>query len=177
MLGENATFTIEATGDELSYQWQYKRAGQDDWNDWAGKTSATLRFKGTATNNGYQYRCVVTNAAGSVTSSAATLTVMGKPVITTQPVDTTVVLGENATFTVEATGDELSYQWQYKRTGQDDWNDWAGKTSATLRFKGTATNNAYQYRCVVSNAIGSVESDAVTLTVVASSNSVKLEWA
>ena len=177
VLGKNATFTVEATGENLRYQWQYQRAGQTTWHNWSGKTSATLTFRGTETNNAYRYRCVVTNEGGSTTSEAATLTVIAKPVITTQPQDTTVVLGEYATFTVETAGENLRYQWQYKRSGQNTWYNWSGKTSATLTFRGTASNNAYQYRCIVTNEAGSVTSNAATLTVVASSNSVYPELA
>ena len=175
-LGQYATFTVEATGDELSYQWQYRKPGQELWCKWEGRTSATLTFRGTTFNNDYQYRCVVTNATGSVVrSEAATLTVIPKPVITTQPEDATVALGEYVTFTVEATGDDLSYQWQYQRAGKSTWYNWTGKTSATLSFRGTENNNDYHYRCVVTNVSGSVRSEAARLTVVASSNSVKPE--
>ncbi|MBO4212009.1 MAG: hypothetical protein J5878_05075, partial [Oscillospiraceae bacterium] len=72
-----ATFSVTATGTNLKYQWQYKKSGSSTWTNWSGKTDATLSFKGTSTNNAYQYRCVVSNDSGSVTSSAATLTVAG----------------------------------------------------------------------------------------------------
>jgi hypothetical protein len=58
---------------------------------------------------------IVTNAIGSVTSSAATLTVTAAataPVITTQPLSQTVLAGQPVTFTVVAGGTApLSYQW------------------------------------------------------------------
>ena len=41
----------------------------------SGKTAATLSVKGSKTNNGYLYRCVVKNTKGSVTSKNAKLTV------------------------------------------------------------------------------------------------------
>ena len=76
-LGETATFSVTATGSNLKYQWQYKKANSDTWYNWSGKTTASISFNGIAANNGYQYRCVVSNDAGSVISSAATLTVAG----------------------------------------------------------------------------------------------------
>ena len=169
-VGETVTFHVAATGENLSYQWQYKKSGDTSWTDWAGKTSATLSFKGVTSSNGCQYRCVVTNAAGSVTSSAATLTVTAAlPTITSNPVSASVAVGQTVTFKVVASGSNLSYQWQYKKAGATSWTDWAGKTSATLSFKGVATSNGCQYRCVVTNAAGSVTSSAATLTVATSS--------
>ena len=36
------------------------------------------------------------------------------PIITSQPVDYTGIVGNNATFTVAATGEGIRYQWQVK---------------------------------------------------------------
>lgn len=88
------------------------------------------------------------------------------PVITSQPVSVSVENGTYATFSVTATGSDLSYQWQYRRINETGWSDWTGKTTNSIRFRGVATNNGNQYRCVVSNADGSVVSDPATLTVI-----------
>src|SRR5205807_8851940 len=63
----------------------------------------------TASDNGNQFTVVVSNAAGSVTSGAAALTVSAAlvaPTITTQPASQTVTAGQTATFTVTATSSE-----------------------------------------------------------------------
>ncbi len=69
-----------------------------------------------ASDNGAQFTVVVSNAAGNVTSNAATLTVNPDPVapsITAQPASQTITAGQTATFSVTATGTApLSYQWQ-----------------------------------------------------------------
>ncbi|TLZ35285.1 MAG: immunoglobulin domain-containing protein, partial [Gammaproteobacteria bacterium] len=74
----------------------------------------------TASDNGNQFTVVVSNAAGSVTSGAAALTVSAvlvAPTITTQPASQTVSTGQTATFRVTATGTApLSYQWQKNGT-------------------------------------------------------------
>lgn len=76
-LNEYATFSVAANGPSLSYQWYYLKPTSSSWVKWTGKTEASLSFKGLSTNNGNQYRCVVSNEHGSVTSDAATLTVEG----------------------------------------------------------------------------------------------------
>ena len=164
--GAYVSFTVTATGSNLHYQWQYKKTNESSWSDWSGKTTASIRFKGVATNNGNQYRCVVSNASGSVTSNAATLSVTGcKPVIITQPVSASVEKGTYVSFSVTASGSNLRYQWQYKKANESTWSDWSGKTTASIRFKAVDASNGNQYRCVVTNDEGSVTSNAATLTV------------
>ena len=91
--------------------------------------------------------------------------------IITQPTDKSVIEGETATFTVNATGSEpLSYQWQQNMNGSG-WTDITGETNDTYTTgKTTMDMNGTQYRCVVSNSAGSVISDAATLTVNAAAN-------
>ncbi|MBQ1410768.1 MAG: leucine-rich repeat protein [Oscillospiraceae bacterium] len=165
--GATASFTVVASGDELSYQWQYKKPGSNSWRNWSGKTAATASVKATSAKNAYQYRCVVSNSGGSVYSNVVTLTVVtaSKPVITSQPASVSVAPGASASFTVAATGDDLSYQWQYKKAGSNTWSNWSGKTTASVTVKASSSNNAFQYRCIVSNSAGSVTSSAASLTV------------
>src|SRR5207302_132976 len=110
--GQRATFTVTAAGTApLSYQWQ-KNGTTIGAATAAGYTTPAT----TAADNGNQFTVVVSNAAGSVTSNAAALTVNSAPVaptITTQPASQTVSAGQRATFTVTATGTApLSHQWQ-----------------------------------------------------------------
>ena len=77
--GAAASFTVKATGRQLSYQWQYL-ASDGTWKkitnkDYAGLTEATMMVKTTAKRDGYQYRCAVTDGTDTVYSNAATLTV------------------------------------------------------------------------------------------------------
>ena len=81
---ESASFSLAANGSGLSYQWQQSSDGGQSWTDISGATSVSYKTGATTLQmNGTQYRCVITNAVGSVTSAAATLTVQEKP----EPVD------------------------------------------------------------------------------------------
>ncbi|MGH9743474.1 MAG: beta strand repeat-containing protein, partial [Candidatus Acidiferrum sp.] len=73
--GQTAIFTVAAGGTApLSYQWQKNGANI------AGATGTSYTTPATATtDSGSTFRVVVTNTAGSVTSSAATLTVNPAP--------------------------------------------------------------------------------------------------
>ena len=165
-LGEELTIKVVAAGTGLTYQWQYSKNNGASWTNWSGKTKSSVTFKGSTTNNGVLYRCVVKNASGSATSGAAKLTVSGvKPSIRTQPQSLTVILGEELTFKVVAAGTGLTYQWQYSKNNGASWTNWSGKTKSSVTFKGSTTNNGVLYRCVVKNASGSATSGAAKLTV------------
>jgi len=164
--GKKATFKVAATGTDLTYQWQYKNEG----GSWAnsGYTSAktaTLTFTAAADMSGRQYRCKVTNSAGTTTSSTVTLTVNSKPAITSQPSSAAVTAGNKATFKVVATG-ASSYQWQYKDVG-GSWTDsgYSSAKTATLSFTATAEMSGRQYRCKITNSAGTTTSSTVTLSV------------
>ena len=83
------------------------------------------------------------------------------PVITTQPVNQTVITGQAATFSVVASGTApMSYQWQ--KNGANI----SGATSSSYTTPATAAaDNGSTFIVVVSNTAGSVASNAATLTV------------
>ncbi len=171
--GAKATFRVVASGEGLTYQWYYQKPGSATWNIVKTKgKSATYTVTTEARHNGYQYACVVTNAEGTATSNAATLTVIvsepvpSEPVITGNPVDVTVTAGQKATFRVVATGEGLTYQWYYLKPGSATWTIVKTKgKSATYTVTTEARHNGYQYACVVTNAEGTATSDSATLTV------------
>ena len=82
--GNKATFTVVVTGTpEPTYQWQIDRNDGNGFVNIDGATSASYTTLVTVkANDGYKYRCVVTNRKGSVTSNEATLTVTDAPVTT-----------------------------------------------------------------------------------------------
>lgn len=88
------------------------------------------------------------------------------PAITNHPKNVEVKEDETATFTVEATGSDLSYQWQQSTDKGSSWTNIASATSDTYTTgKTTMDMSGTQYRCVVKNSIDEVTSDAATLTV------------
>ena len=78
IVGETAEFTVEATGEGLTYQWEYCNAGSSKWrtSSMAGSDTATIKVPVGSWRDGQKYRCVVTGADGRiVVSEAAVLTV------------------------------------------------------------------------------------------------------
>ena len=133
-------------------------------------SGSSLNANGKLTNDGTINVESGGNLEGEPTSGSGT--VVKAPTITTPPTNQSVTVGQTASFTVEANGDSLSYQWQQKTSGSE-WTNIPNATSSTYAITNTTTDmSGNQYRCVVSNSAGSVISDAATLTVGTASVSV-----
>jgi hypothetical protein len=110
--GAAVTFSVTAAGsDPLTYQWLR------DGNTIAGATGSSYTLNATAADSGAGFSVRVSNAAGSVTSATAVLSVAALPTISigTQPAAASVAPGERASFSVlavvEPVGTAIAYQW------------------------------------------------------------------
>ena len=159
--GQNHTFTVGTSGTApISYQWQKNNV------DISGATSSSYTVSNAATNDAGNYRCGVSNACsgGNIYSQSATLTVGSciSPTVTAQPQGASIGVGDNYSFSINATGTApLTYQWQ------KDNIDIPGATSNTYSLTNAQTLDSGDYRCGVSNSCsgGAVYSQAATLTV------------
>lgn len=156
-LGQNTMFAVVASGTEpLRYQWYFNTN-----TPLANATNATLTLNSVQTNDAGGYSVIVTNSAGSTTSVVATLTVRVPPSITTQPQSLVVTQGQNAAFTVVASGTApLSYQWYFNTNAP-----LANATNATLTLNNVHTNDADGYSVIVTNSAGSATGAVAFLTV------------
>ncbi|HVR34716.1 MAG TPA: immunoglobulin domain-containing protein, partial [Methylomirabilota bacterium] len=115
-----------------------------------------------------EYSVVVTNVAGSVTSSPpAILTVQVPPVILDPPKAQTVPLGAAVTFAVEAV-DALAYQWQKDATNIPN------ATTALFTLNNTLIQHAGSLRVVVTGESGSITSAPAALTLVSEAGNTSL---
>ena len=167
--GNSVTFTASASGFPVpTVQWQVSTNGGRSFSNISGATGTSYTISAVAAGqNGYEYRAVFTNSAGSVTTSAATLTVQYAPIVTTNPRNTTVSAGGTATFTAAANSNPAAtVQWQISLDGGSTWTDITGATSTTLTLTNvSASLNGHKYRAVFTNSIGSATTTAATLTV------------
>ena len=192
--GGDVRFSVEVQyNGTVTYQWQYRSSGPffSPWTNvpnsgiYSGATSDRLTLMNVSdTYNGYAYRCVISTPSGDVTSKEATLTVtsvaVDPPVITSQPVSVSIMEGGVATFTVNATGEGLQYQWQqvvywdmetvYDMT--DDWDEFSGTTTSVLTMSSLYPmwNGGQEmlFRCKVTSSLlpdAPVYTNIVTLTI------------
>jgi hypothetical protein len=152
--GQTASFTVQATGTLLRYQWRRNTTNI------SGATKATYAITSAQSTNEGTYDCIVSNDVGSYTSAGALLTVNSAPTITAHPASVTVLYDQPVTLSVQAVGTAtLTYQWR-KNTA-----DIMGATASTLTFNTPGTADAASYDCRITNAYGIALSKAAALTV------------
>jgi len=153
--GDTVTFEVSATGAEpLSYHWRFED------QPIPSASEARLTIVNAQPINVGNYTVVITNRAGRVMSDAASLNLLGAPVIGTQPRNTSVSLGATAAFRVVPSGTRpLSYQWFSNEVAI------AGATTDRLELRNAVAAFAASYRVVVNNALGTVSSLPARLEV------------
>ena len=181
IVGQTATFSVATGGTPAtSYEWQESTDGGSTWyslGNYSGITgayTATLSISGvTESMSGDEFEVEVSNVAGHVTSSPATLTVIYLSGVEVQSGNETVISGQPVSLTAGVSGvPAATYQWQELKSGGSSWvnltdgNGITGTATQTLDISsaGAALNGA-QFQLVATNSAGSVTSTPVTLTV------------
>jgi hypothetical protein len=168
--GSTATMTVMASGTApLSYQWYVGASGNTSTPVGANSNSFTTPPLTTTTN----YWVRVSNSVSFADSNTATITVVLGPSITLQPVDRIVRAGQDAQFTVAASGTPApGYQWQVSTNGGSTWSNltnappYSGVMTTTLTVtRATTALNGTRYRAVATNSVSSATSSAALLTV------------
>ncbi len=163
-VNQSATFAVVATGTApLSYFW-FKGATL-----LVNSSSASFTIPSVQTTDAGTYSVIVSNSLGTATSAGATLTVntvLTPPAITSQPANQFVYQGQNAQFSVAATGSApLTYRWRRNGITLAESAHLAGTQSNLLALVNAVTNDAGNYTVVITNNAGSITSRVATLTV------------
>jgi len=134
-----------------------------------GVTTLELIIDPAAGSDTGKYSCEVANKIVKVVSTALAITVSGPPFITGQPPAVTGIQESKIETTVTATGGSptLTYQWQKDlgAVGSPNFQNVPGKTAAKLIFATAQLSDDGIYRCRVTNAFGSTDSDPVIVKV------------
>jgi hypothetical protein len=166
--GQRASFEASASGRPTPrLQWQDAARNSTTWRNISGANAETLAFKATAGENGYRYRAVFTNSAGSATTTAAQLTIGTAnvvPQITVQPTSQSVAANTSATFSADASGTpNPTVRWEVATDGAN-WTDIPGATSKSYIATANSGDNGDQYRALFTNVAGTATTNTVTLT-------------
>ena len=144
------------------------------WSPATGLSSTTSNPTAASPMVTTTYTVLGTAPGGCMTSASILITVNQLPAVTSNPVNRVACVGATVTFTVGATGSNITYQWQESTTGAGGpWNNiinggiYGGATTPTLTLTGvTALMNNNRYRCVVSGICPpAVNSNNALLTV------------
>ena len=153
LAGTNAALSVAAAGTApLHYQWQLGRSNLP------AATNATLAFNNIQWPNGGSYQVVITNKYGGATSVVATVAVLVRPSITTQPLNLTAVFGTNLTLGFGVTGTPpLRYQWQFAGSNLP------GGTNALLVIPDFQAANQGAYHVAITNIYGGTSNLVATV--------------
>ncbi|MGH7995146.1 MAG: beta strand repeat-containing protein [Opitutaceae bacterium] len=160
--GGTAVFSVGIAGTApFAYQWYEGDAAI------AGQTGSTLVLDNAQASDAGTYHVTIANAAGTVTSADATLSVPapdGVPVpisFELQPVPIAATVGASASFSVAATGDgAISYQWRKNEAPIP------GATGPTFTITNVQASDSGVYDVLVANAFSATYSTPAPLTVV-----------
>ena len=173
LVGDTAVFTVAAEGEGLSYQWYYYDRNEDAWMKASNGTSAVLNVEFKAHRNNQEYRCEITNGEGCtvVTDSVQIIAAEVDLAIISQPVSYEGAVNDEVTFTLEATGNGLVYQWYFSDDNGETWQQSGtpGFNTNSLQPILRAYRDGYRYKCEITDIFGNtVTSDTVSVAVKAS---------
>ena len=124
-VGEKLRFSVKALGTGLKYQW-YCCPYFSYYSPWEGQTSATTDAYADYSCDRMEVFCRITDASGkTVDTKKAIVHIM-------QPQE--IQFSSCTTYTLRNTvsGDNVSYQWRYKKKGDSVWSEWKGYTSPEI---------------------------------------------
>jgi sugar lactone lactonase YvrE len=152
--GTNVFFSVTVTNPAAClFQW---RKGATPL---MGATNPVLNLASVTPADSGQYSVEITGVDANLTSPAAALTVLVPPSILGISSNQTVLSGTNATFSVTAVGDALSYRWFFRGF------EIVGATSPSLTLANVQPDSAGVYSVLVQNAVGTAASPPAQLTV------------
>jgi len=166
-VGGSASLSVVAVGTgPLTYQWKRGTANVVNGAGISGATTATLTFANAQAAQSGDYSVVVSNSVGAAVSEPATLSVLSLPTIAVAPTNRTVAVGSCAIFVVQAAGSPpFGYRWKKGTVALVDGPNISGSDSSSLSLCNVQAADVGGYSCTVTNAVGSVNSVAATLTV------------
>ena len=154
-VGSALSLSASVTGTQpITYEWRQNGITI------AGQNTSSIYINPAQSSNAGSYVLIATNLFGSATSAPMSVSFIGTPSISVQPVSLTVAPGGNASFSVTAAGSgTLSYQWM--KNGVDI----PGATLTTYSISSAQALSAGAYMVRITSAYGTVTSRSADLTV------------
>lgn len=169
LIGMTANFSVSTASNALMfYHWQENGTNLADGGKISGSATSALTISNVTSNNVGAYSVILSNAAGVLASSNASLTIVpSAPVVVLQPTNQSILPGAPASFSVAAVGNTpYIYRWQFNGTNLTNGVNFSGATNSTLIISNVATANAGVYSVIVSNTLGFTTSTGAVLSVV-----------
>jgi gliding motility-associated-like protein len=142
-LGDSAKLILGLSGNGYTYQWRKGNVNLSNSLNISGVNSDTLKiYPFSFTDTSSFYNVIITNnCAQKDTSAFYKLLIDLAPTITTEPSSQIVCLGDTATFSIEASGTNLAYQWRKGNTNLVNGMKYSGVNNDTLLVNGLDIND------------------------------------
>lgn len=165
--GTVAVLSVQADGaNPLAYRWLKNNLTITNGVKFSGVSSSVLTISSLITNDSANFSVIITNSAGTVTSSVATLSVQLPVLFTLQASNRAAKLGTNTVFRAAVKGTTpFFYQWFKDGSPLVDGGNITGSSSNVLTVAVTSTNAGGNYSLFASNAVASVTSSNALLAV------------
>lgn len=153
--GVSVSLSVVATGTGLNYQWRKGIVNLSNGGNISGANSATLVLNPiAAADAGFDYNVIVTGSClPADTSVAVAVIVNTAPMLITQPAPQTICAGTGASFTVNASGTGLTYQWRRGTLNLSNAGTFSGVTTPTLAISSVVpADAATDYNVVISGS-------------------------
>ena len=175
---EGGTLNLASSTAAASYSW----TGPNDYVS----ASQNPVIANVASGSAGTYSVVVTSAAGCQNAPAmVTVTVNMKPSITAQPLPDVAMLNNKAAYTVGASSNSTSYQWQTSTDGGTSWAnteglEYSGVTTAALNLDLNSpminSLSGNKYLCIVGNMCGITLSNPVEFKLGSLSGTINYQY-
>jgi trimeric autotransporter adhesin len=132
--GTPVSFSVSATGTGLTYQWMNGTTNLANGGNLSGVNTPTLTINpaNLSDTSSFYHVIIIGSCTPNDTSVKVSLMLNTAPGITTQPVSQTVCLGSSTSFSVNATGTGLSYQWMNGTTILTNGGNFSGVNTPVL---------------------------------------------
>ena len=159
------------SGSHATKQWETKRPGED-WGALTGENTEYYTFTASLSDDGSQFRYRVSNECASTASRAAEISIHNVPELTGNITNASKCEGTTATYSVSASGSEISYQWRRSVDNGENWSDIINEGNYIASLNNLSISGLEPsmdqdiFKCVVSGICGfTTPSDSGRLTI------------
>ena len=150
-IGKTVSVSVEASGEELSYQWFYRESNGKAFVP-TGVDSPDFSYTLTEKNNGRQLYCRITDKYGK-TEVTDTVTTYAPVDIIKHPESTSVRLNGTVLLSIEAEGSGLTYNWYEHAPNTNSW-DKIDISNSTYSCRMTSDKIGTRVYCIVTDKYG-----------------------